>query len=121
MQKYEITYLLTPELNETEIAEKESLISNTQQKTTKKITLAYPIKKTKTAFLGCQEIKTDPDKIKEMKKALDKEEAILRFLITKKTEEKKSLSSEGTTEKTTKKPKEKTADIDQELEKILNT
>jgi len=50
----------------------------------KKIRLSYPIKNKEAAFLAGGVFESEPEKIRELKKAIEKEEGILRFLLNKK-------------------------------------
>ena len=86
---YDLTYLISPELNENEaqqLAQQieaglvESKIIKTE--TPRMIGLSYPIKKQATAFLANIIFETEPNKTEEIKNILAKEEKILRFLLT---------------------------------------
>lgn len=87
---YEIGYLLKSDLKDEEIsfflekarnivAEKKGLIL--AEGKVKKQILAYPIKKEQMAFFNWISCMVTPEAIKEIKKQLDKENTILRFLI----------------------------------------
>jgi len=90
---YELTYLISPDLNEAELKDFsqkiDSLISKSakliKSETPRKINLAYPIQKKEEAFLKNCEFNEEPGKIEEFKKELNKEKNILRFLLIKKT------------------------------------
>lgn len=92
MQLYELTYLISPELKEQELKDfsqkVDSLISKNgkilKSESPKKINLAYPIQKRGGAFLASFEFHSEPEKIESLKKELEKEKEILRFLLIKK-------------------------------------
>lgn len=92
MQLYELTYLISPELNEEEIKDFsqkiDSLVSKTgkiaKSESPRKITLAYPIQKKGEAFLATFEFQSLPQEAENLKKELEKEKNILRFLLIKK-------------------------------------
>lgn len=113
MNLYELTLLLPPDLKEEELEKEKAKIEELTKgkfENEKKIKLAYPVKKREQAFLLSGEF--EAEKIKEIKKELDKE-PILRFLLIKK---------EKAEEKQREKPKEKKPDlsaIEKELEKVL--
>jgi len=90
MKYYELTYLISPELSEKEInslsTEINSLIQKNQgilEKTTPvlKKQLAYPIKKKTTAYLASLNFKIKPEGLEEIKKQIESEPKILRYLI----------------------------------------
>ncbi|MBU1178935.1 30S ribosomal protein S6 [Patescibacteria group bacterium] len=100
---YEIGYLLKATLKEEEIlafteklrnavTEKHGLIISEGK--TKKETLAYPIKKENNAFFSWIKfsISTETSAIKEIKKYLEKQNDVLRFLIMRATKEKQHKS-----------------------------
>ena len=104
MQNYELTYLISPELSEKEAIKFgkkiEELVKKNGQvvKSTlpRKISLAYPVQKKKEAFLVTLELKKEPSEIENLKKEIEKEKNVLRFLLIKK----KKIKTE------TEKPKE---------------
>ncbi len=131
MKLYELTYLISPDLSETElksfqekivslIENKGGVLVSTNEPTKKK--LAYPIKKKSEAYLSSLNFQLSPDKLIEIERELKTEENILRFLlITKKITKK-------TTEVLIKKPskiikpkKVELKEIEQKLEEILGT
>ncbi|MEK7173275.1 MAG: 30S ribosomal protein S6 [Patescibacteria group bacterium] len=86
---YDLTYLLSPNLNEIEAQQlaqqietslAESKIVKTESP--RMIGLSYAIKKHVTAFLVNIIFEIEPDKLTEIKSNLEKEEKILRFLLT---------------------------------------
>ncbi len=92
MQLYELTYLISPELNE-EALEKlsqeiNSLIAKTgkvlRSVSPKRMNLAYSIQDKQTAALATFEFQAAPEQIDNLKKELAKEKNILRFLLIKK-------------------------------------
>ena len=92
MQLYELTYLISPELNEGELKDFsqkiDSLVSKTgkitKSESPRKITLAYPVQKKGEAFLATFEFQALPQEAENLKKELEKEKDILRFLLVKK-------------------------------------
>lgn len=92
MTLYELTYLISPELNEGEIKDFfqkiDSLVSKTgkvtKSESPRKITLVYPIQKKGEAFLATFEFQSLPQEADNLKKELAKEKDILRFLLIKK-------------------------------------
>jgi len=91
MQLYEITFLISPDLSEQQaqgfFIEKEKEIGGAgkiiSQEQPKRIGLYYPIKKQKTAYLASVKFETEPEKTIEIKKAIEENNGILRFLIVK--------------------------------------
>lgn len=91
-KKYELTCLITPELNQSELedfAKKiNSLLSENKEflkeSSPQKINLAYPVQKKKSAFLSVFDFNTNPEQIISLKSDLEKEKNIIRFLIIKK-------------------------------------
>ncbi len=134
MQDYQLTFLLSPELDEKkledfsekfgEMLRKEVKVS--QSEAPKKVKLSYPILKKQDAFLACFEFQAEAQKIEELKTKIKKQPEILRFLLIKK---------EKTLEKKERKPKARKAferkkvpvtekvelkKIEKDLEKILD-
>lgn len=131
---YQLTYLISPELNLTEVEELlkkiESLILKfgkiLKSENPKKIKLSYPIQKKREAFLNFLEFKGEVNQIDNLKKEVEKEKNILRYLLTKKKEiEKKIREPKEVKIKTpeTKEIKEKKKvelkDIEEKLGEIL--
>lgn len=91
MQLYEITFLISPDLSEPEaqdfFIEKEKEIGTlsqiTSQEQPKRIGLYYPIKKQKSAYLASVKFEAEPEKAIEIKKIIEENTNILRFLIVK--------------------------------------
>lgn len=92
MKLYELIYLvsseLTPEQMETLVKKINSLILKNGEiigsiAPTKK-NLTYPIKKQNTAFLNQTEFNFEPEEIDNFKKELDKQNEILRIMLTEK-------------------------------------
>jgi len=94
MRTYELAFIINPEitLEEAKIKAKEieSLVQKKEGEILKHTdpnvkTLAYPIKKNASGFLGILEFKIEPEKTKEIQAALSKDEKIIRqMLLTKK-------------------------------------
>jgi len=99
---YELTFLISPELNQQELGDflkkLESLILKTGQiekrGEPKKIFLNYLIQKKKEAFFGFFEFKSAPEEIEALKQNLEKEKDILRFLLIKKLIRKQTIKRE---------------------------
>ena len=118
MTFYELTYLISPELKEEEIGDFlkriESLISKigkiSKSRNPEKIKLSYPIQKKKEAFLNSLEFEGEADKIDDLKKEVEKEKNILRYLLIKKKEMEKKIKEPKRIRRKiteTEKPKEK--------------
>ncbi len=137
MQNYELTYLITPDLDEKaagEIQEKTKTLLGASMVPVvfKKIKLAYPIDKKIDAFLVSVDFHQEPGKIPEISKEIEKMPEIIRFLLIKKEIEKpkkakkpKAEKKEPITEEKPKKTKEeKKKDMDtleKDLDKILES
>lgn len=89
-KRYELTYLITPDLTEEEIKNLIDKISGfilklsgTIEKTTgpERRKLAYLVKNKKDAFLASLIFSLSQDKIKEFFKIIEKENSILRYII----------------------------------------
>ena len=124
MKLYQLTYLISPELNSEEATdfsqEIDSLISKKGKLIkpaipSKKI-LAYPIKKQTTAYLTRAEFHLDPQETESFKKEIKTKSKILRFLLS----EKKVHKIKPERPKIKVAPKEKRESIPKkaELEKI---
>ncbi len=130
MSHYELTYLIPATSEENKIQNTQekinSLISKAGQilkvEKLKRISLAYPIKKTQEAFLGTVEFTAPSQKVEDLKKKLEKEIDILRFLLIKKGGIKKVSEMKKETLITKEKvPKrELKKEINEQLEKILD-
>jgi len=93
MKRYELTCLLSPKLDITQIKEINQKIDlfldgEKERENLTKINLAYPIKKEGGAFLYSIDFKSSPQKITELQKKLKSENKILRFQILAKEKEK---------------------------------
>ncbi len=137
MKYYELTYLISSETKEESIKELAEEINSFIQKEKGVITksenpfpetLAYPIKKQKTAFWVSSEFYLDPEKIEELRKKLKKETGILRFLLVSKKMPgkpafaKASASGQTKSAEEKEKPEKKVElkEIEKKLEEILN-
>lgn len=87
---YEISFVLSGRLTESEIQSQIEKIKNLfqsigvtliKESEFNKINLAYPIKKETEAFFGYFWFETEPEKIKELKEQLTFEKNVLRYLI----------------------------------------
>lgn len=91
---YQLTYLISPQLNSTEIEDFskkiESLISKfgkiLKLENPERMRLSYPIQKEKEAFLNSLEFEGETNQIDNLKKEIEKEKNILRYLLIKKKE-----------------------------------
>lgn len=130
MTLYELTFLISPELKESELKDFsqkiDSLISKegkiTKSEEPKKINLAYPIQKKNEAFLAISEFSAEADKIESLKKKLGGEKEILRFLLIKKKRVEKKLKPAPAIVSAGKPIPEKKVElkeIEEKLEKIL--
>jgi len=90
MKQYELSYLISPELSESEIndlsqkvlgfiEEEKGKIDKKQEPIKKK--LGYPIKNKKEAFLVCLDFSSDPEKITDLEKKIRTESQILRHIV----------------------------------------
>ena len=111
MKNYELSCLLSPKLNITQLKELTQSISSSFEENAKKenltkINLSYPIKKEGQAFLYSINFESSPQKIIDLQKKLKSEDKILRFQIFSKKEKKLSSKKIRATRKTTlyKKP-----------------
>lgn len=89
-RKYEITYLITPQLNEEGILgvvkKIKTYIENQDGKIQKEVgvkkqKLAYPIKKSRDAYISTLNFELSPEKLEELNKGLKLEEKLLRYLV----------------------------------------
>lgn len=128
MMNYELSFLISPDLSDSEVNSLIQKIASllgevTHKDEPKRIRLAYTIDNKSEAFLGVLQFTTE--KISDIKKELDKEKDILRFLIVKVEQEKpkkKRVKKEPTEKTPTIEPKEKKVDlknIEENLDKVL--
>jgi len=118
MQNYELTCLLSPDLDEAGIEKIQELIKvkSLLKETPKKVKLAYPVEKQEQVFLLTREFQAEPKEILELNKILEQEKNIFRFLLIKKQKEEKRPEFKP-------KNKEEKADlskIEKELQKVLD-
>jgi small subunit ribosomal protein S6 len=148
MKTYELTYIITPEITseeaEAKAKELESKIQSSDGlilKQTSPIakTLAYPIKKRASGFFGVIELQAEPEKLKEIRETVSKNDKISRYIIIEKeplkprkekrrkakTTVEKEIRTENIIEKqhptkaTDAKEKVELKDIEEKLEEIL--
>ena len=128
MRFYELTYLISPELNPQELKDfsqkVDSLISKfgkvIKSEQPKKIKLAYPIQKKEEAFLTTFEFEAEPEKADNLKKELQNESKIMRFLLIKKKKiEKAKKELKPKKEKPEPEKKVELKEIEEKLERIL--
>lgn len=130
MQLYDLSYLISPELEEKKakelsqkitdsLKEQNGVLDNAKELT--KIALAYPILGKKSAFLACLDLSLSPEKIQGFKEKLRSENNILRFLIFVKKSKKPKFIKELSkiSEKKPTKKKVELKDIEKKLEEIL--
>lgn len=129
MKLYQLTYLITPELNEEQIKglqekinsliQKEGGILSEAKKEVKK-RLFSSIKKNNQAFLATLNFQLKPEKIEILEKEIKQNPKILRYLILSQNLPKKviqPIKSKGAKPKQKKKVELK--DIEKKLEEIL--
>jgi len=82
---YEIAYLVKNEADKERILKIFDSLGIKLNSTgePKLMTLAYPIKKEKTAFFGWYDFSAEPEKISQLEKNLKLDQQIIRFLIVK--------------------------------------
>lgn len=109
MKNYELTYIISSDLTEQEINNLSLKItafiqeeSGSLEKITKssKNKLAYSIKKKGEGFLNVLDFYLIPEKLENLKKKLDSEKQILRYMILTKKPLKKTRFKEVLTKKT---------------------
>jgi len=91
---YQLTYLISPELATAEVEEFlrkiESLVSKfgkiLKSGKPERIKLSYPVQKKRESFLSFLEFKGEAGEIDNLKKEIEKEKNILRYLLIKKKE-----------------------------------
>jgi len=134
MQLYQLDYLISPEISEQDaqaLGEKiKSLIKKNQGSIVKtellsNRVLAYEVKNFTEAFLAGLSFNLEPEKLEELKKTLESEKNILRYMVFKK----KLLKDKPRTKKVIKvskeietlKPKRKVElkEIEKKLDEIL--
>jgi len=141
MKYYELTYLISSEIKEEIIKEITEEINSfiqkekgviTKSKSPLPETLAYPIKKQRTAFWVSSEFYLNPEKIEELRRKLKKKTEVLRFmLVSKKMPKKEKVTTKPVTDKILtdkpatdekEKPEKKVElkEIEKKLEEILN-
>lgn len=91
VKKYELTYLINPELTQEQIVNVEGIVKNHIQtrkgyldKTSKKPVkrnLGYPIKKKRTAIMSVFNFSLPAVEIEKLKQKLSSEKKILRFIL----------------------------------------
>lgn len=138
MKYYELTYLASPELSETEAKEFQQKINSSVQNKGGildfssepfRINLKYPIKKNNEAYLITLLFNLKQEDIQGLEKEIKTEGKILRFILFSKIKAKepeieieempkeKDIAEPGITKKTEKKVELK--DIEKKLEEIL--
>ena len=90
MKQYELSYLISPELSESEINDlSQKVVSFIEEEKGKidkkeepaKRKLGYPIKNKDEAFLTCLDFSLDPEKIIDLEKKIRAENQILRHIV----------------------------------------
>ena len=128
MRYYELTYIISPESNETEIEEItkkiSSFIEEKEGKIAKsnkpiKIKLRYPIRKKEEGFLATLSFYCQPEKLRDFEEKLKKESSILRYLILSKKPIKKIEIPKIKKVEIKKEKKAKLEEIDKKLDEIL--
>lgn len=139
MKRYELTFLILPELSEEEakavhqeinsLIETEGVLEDGS--ILLKRSLAYSILKKKEAYLAVSIFKTEPEKIADIEKRVKENKNILRHLLVvtrkERKEHRKRVKPEGIKSKVTiterTEPKEKKVElkeIGEKLDQILN-
>ena len=132
MKQYELTYLISTDINEEGVDQLQTKIISLIQKeegilVEKKLVfkkkLAYPVKKYSQAFLATIYFQLLPEKITTLEKALKEEKEILRYLILIKLPTKKMkparVFKKLLPEKTKKEKKVDLDKFEKKLEEIL--
>lgn len=127
MRYYELSYIASSKLNEEELKSlQERIILKLkneggildEETPPLKRTLAYPIKKETEAFLVSLSFFLNGEKIEKIKKELEKEKEILRYLLFQKKAPKEKLEKEKI--KKPEKPKKvDLEELEEKLEEIL--
>lgn len=141
MRKYELTYIIQPDLPEEGLKDINARIialiqgdSGTIERTIEpqRRKLGYPIKKKSEGFLVSIRFSLDPEKVTGLENKIEAEKEILRYLILAKNVKEKTGSKnalrrtkkpfENTEqiEKTTEQKKVELKEIDKKIEEILN-
>jgi len=131
MKLYELNYLISPKLTETEIKNfQEKIISFVQEKgilidaaLPKKRVLAYPVKKNNSAFFATLNFQMKPENLADFEKKLKPESQIIRYLILNKVVEKTISKPKkpftGGKIKIPAKKKVKIEEIEEKLKEVL--
>ena len=120
-KNYELAFLISPDLTETEVSEFfnkiESLIKAqiSKKQEPSRIKLCYPILKKKEAFLGVLEFSSED--LGDLQNELKKQDNILRFLLILKPKEKQRPVSRR--EVPVKQEKVELDKIEEKLEQVL--
>jgi len=129
MKYYELAYLISPDLSDSEVANiqqkinsliqgKEGILDSFNEAV--KIDLSYLIKKKEQAFLVSLIFHLKPENIKDLEKELKSDNNILRFIIVIKTKEKiKKIREKPLAKKPRQKQKVELKEIEQKLDEIL--
>jgi ribosomal protein S6 len=136
MKKYELTYLISPELSEQEadsllteinsfIKEKGGILEKNLPLLKKQ--LGYSVKKKITAYLASVIFQIKPIELKEIKKQIESNPKILRYLVLTVIKEKFKIISKSVkipliikkTKEITPQKKVKLEEIEKKLEEIL--
>lgn len=129
MKHYELTYLISPDLSDEEAnslsTEISSLIQEKQGILEKNLfllkkQLSYTIKKKTAAYLVTLNFEINSEKLEELKKQIESNSKILRYLIIVKKLSKKTIKTLIKKPKRTIKPKVELKEIEKKLEEILN-
>ncbi len=128
MKPYEITYLIDSSLTAEEAESFHEDIKKTvkenkgvpgsEQKPTRK-TLAYPINKKTEGYLASVDFEAGAKEVTEIRKKVEKEKNILRYLIIEKQIAKKEEKERPSKKKTLKPEKAKLKEIDDKINEIL--
>ena len=135
MKKYELTYLVSPELSEEGLKSLQEKINSLIQKDegilgeisiNSQIKLSYPIKKKTSAYLITLNFQLDPKKIVDIEKTIKTETDVLRYIILIKppvrrveTRQRRIPSFKPLEKISRPKPKVELKEIEKKLEEIL--
>lgn len=130
---YELTFLVNPNISEKDLADVINQLRDaiaraagkiTKDFFSKRINLAYPVKKLRQAFFITVEFEIDRDKVDSVKIQINSIKSIIRHLIITKLPVKitaKKVKPLKTKIKTKVKEKIKIEELDKKLEEILET
>ncbi len=128
MKHYELTYLISPDLSNEEanslsteitsnILAKQGILEKNLSLLKKQ--LSYSIKKKTAAYLACLNFQIKPEGLKELRKQIESNSKILRYLILSKESPEKTAKTLIKKPRRIIKPKVELKEIEKKLEEIL--